>query len=692
MAHNTDQTLLEHIVEFYRRYCLEDLKEIATSDVESLWIDFSDIFRYDPDLADDLREQPDSVLDHMEEAIGMVDLPSGDVLSGVTVRVSGLNDEHVYSPGAVRKELGGQYVGIDGVLERVTTTSDLPEQIVFDCQRCGTTITIPQDPEQSDIQEPYECEGCQRQGPFSIEDTHPDSEWSDYAKIRIDAKPGENNQNSGKITGYALNDLIDEGGDTGLAGRAGEPVTVYGMIQRVQKTGRGENTLLFDHILKAKAIEFERENETVQVKEHKEEFEALANQENAVDLFAESIAPNLHATEAWENAMEFAVAYLFGAPRIDIENGPTYRGDLHFLIVSDFGMGKSDFSSDIEAYSPKCISKSTTALSSDTGLTSAAVKDDFGEGQWTIKPGLLVRANGGHLILDEIDKGPDELTNMNDAIEGKQQVDVEKAGKSVTYDSRTAVMAMGNPVEGRFNDHDAIAEQLGISDSLLSRFDGIVTMRDTADKDLDGKIAETYGKSYTEAQQAQYGNRDEFEVLERPVPIDVGQAWIKYARENIDPILRYEQFQELEDWYANEVRQLNEEYADGGEGEDMPVPATVRVLGAAVKMSIAFARVQLQEEVTPQNVERAKVLAKDLVRQNWDGEKFTPTKNHTTSDSQQNRVDSILEACGGMTLTVGDVTDQVKYDYDTVRKTLKQMEGSEVTSVGSNRYEIKEIV
>jgi len=667
---------------------MDSLKEIVTSDAESLYVQFSDLYRHDPDLADDVRNHPDGILEHMEEAVEMVDLPTGDKLTDVTVRVTGLNDEHVYAPGEVRKDIAGEYVGIRGTLERVTTTSDQPEAVAFECQRCGTITTIPQESNQDDLQEPHECKGCERQGPFSKLLNHEQSEWNDYAKVRIQSRPDVDNSNDGKIAGYALNDLIDVGGETGLIGRAGEPVVVYGIIRRVQKSGRGENQMLFDHIVEAKAVEFERDDETVDVDEHKDEFLQLANEPDAVDKFAESIAPNLHATEAWETAMEFAVAYLFGAPRIDIDNGPTFRGDLHFLIVSDFGMGKSDFKTDIEAYSPKCISKSTTALSSGVGLTAAAVKDDFGEGQWTIKPGLLVRANEGHLLLDELDKGPDELTAMNDALEGKQQVDVEKAGKSVTYDSRTALMALGNPEDGRFNPHDSISEQLGISQSLLSRFDGIVTMEDNADEDLDQAIAETFGKSYTEAQQAEYGDREEFDTLDRHVPIEVGQAWIKYAREEITPILRYEQFQELEDWYATEVRQLNKTFAEDGEGGDMPVPATVRVLGAAVKMSIAFARVHLREEVNEQDIERAKKLGKRLVKQKWNGERFDAVKDQSSSFDQLKP--KIINVIGDDVLFPDEIANELRVSESSVRSRLESMAEQGDVIDRNGKYEVPE--
>jgi len=623
MTQNTE--LRDLFVRFLSERYREEIAQLAQvfGDTTSLVVDFSDLWSYDPNLADDVRENPDQLLPLMEEAVTMVDIPLDVSLVGVTVRLTGMIDEHCYAPGEVRKEQAGEYIGVTGTLERVTTTSDLPETLVYECQRCGTPAIIPQDPSAGELQEPHECGGCERQGPFTTLSTHDDSQWSDYAKLRIQSRPDTAENAEGKLSGYALNDLIDWGGDSGLVGRAGEPVTVYGVVKRVQKTGRGENELLFDHQLQAKAIEFDRDNETVDIAEHKDTFTELAERDDAVDLFAESIAPQLHTTGAWDAAMEFAVAYLFGAPRIDVQQGPTYRGDLHLLLISDYGMGKSTFKEDVEAYSPKCISKSTTALSSGVGLTSAAVKDDFGEGQWTIKPGLLVRANGGHLLLDEIDKGPDQLTDMNDALEGEQVVDMEKAGQSATYESRTAVMAMGNPVDGRFNPNDSIASQLDISDSLLSRFDGIVTMQDTADTEQDAKIAETYGQSYTEAQQAEYGEREDFDTLDRPVPIDVGQAWIQYAREEVNPILKYEQFETLKEWYATEVRQLNHtQGVDGEGGADMPVPATVRELGTAAKLSIAFARVHLREEVTDEDVERAKALARAVVKQNWNGDNF----------------------------------------------------------------------
>jgi len=663
-------TLQQNCVEFLERYYKDEIAELSINDKTAVRVDHGDLFQYDQGLAEDLREAPDRVLEALEGAVREVERPVADTLGDISVRVVGLGEQDEIAPGEVRQEHGGKYVCIKGVLDRVTSTSDLPLQVAFKCPRCGAVQVVPQDVTNGELQEPTDCATCERQVAWQLLGGDDSTEWTDYAKLRIKSRPDVNPELEGKIPGYALNELIDVGGEAGLFGRAGEPVKVYGIIRRTQKSGRGENELLFDHLLDVRAIEFERDANTVDIEKHRDEFEALAARENAVDLFAESIAPQLHATDAWDAAFEFAVAYLFGAPRIDVPQGPTYRGDLHFLMITDFGMGKSTFKEDIAAYSPKCLSKSTTALSSGVGLTAAAVKDDFGEGQWTIKPGLLVRANGGHLILDEIDKGPDELTDMNDALEGEQVVDIEKAGQSATYESRTAVMALGNPVEGRFGDNTAIAEQMGINETLLSRFDGIVTMEDTADEEQDKKVAETYGRAYTEAQEQQYGDREEFDTLDRPVGVDVGQAWIKHAREEVNPLLRYVQFEELKDWYASEVRQLNHTYAEPGEGEDMPVPATVRVLGAAVKMSIAFARVRLQDEVEQEQIERAKKLGKRLVKQNWNGERFDATNTQMSQEKEHKRIYAALDEHGEQ--TPGELAENTNMEETRVRELLER--------------------
>ncbi len=638
------ETLTDRIIRFYRDYYRDEIGQLAQhypNEQETLTIDYADVYQWDTDVAEDWIDNPGTVREYFEEALRQFDLPADVSLENARVVMVGLDETDTHLPNELTTDVTG-YAAIRGNLGRITAKKEHPLEAAYECQRCGTMNYIPH-PTPDDVQEPHDCQGCERQGPFNINDAH--TQWEDFCQLRIETPPDESGSPQPEhIDGYVIGPPVHEGGEYGLMGRAGETVIAYGEIERKQ-TDDG----LFERVLAVETVEFPDDDETVNVEAHREEFEELADRDDAVDLLSESIAPALYQTDAWDTAMEWAVAYLFGAPRIELPDGTSFRGDIHGAIISDYGMGKSMFSHGLENLSPDCIRKSATALSSDVGLTAAAVQDDFAGGKWTLKPGILVRGNGGHVVLDEIDKGPDDLESINDALEGQQRVDVEKAGMSAEYNSRCGVLVMGNPVDGRFDPNQAIAPQIGVDSSLLSRFDGIITMEDQADEDIDAAIAKQMGYSYAEASQMQFGDleAEDLDALDRPVPADVAKAWIKAARK-LNPTFTKDLVEKIKNWYAEEVRPMNKKFAGEAEGENMPVPATARVVMWTIRFAGAFARCRLREEVTESEVERAMPLAKRLVGQNWDGSKFDPNMigHDSTPDTQDARIASIKDALG----------------------------------------------
>lgn len=671
--------------EFFDTYYSDKLAAFATQypDTTHFQISYRDVWRWNENVADDLLHTPPKLDEWFTDALQRYQVGAVELTDAECVLVD-LPNSHISTPTDIRHDDGGRYFGVAGDLSRVTAPDDLARVVAFECQRCGTINKESQ--KIDELREPTECEICDRGGPWSIDDS--ESEFVDFSRVRIETPPEDaGSQGTESIDGYVTGELVEYGHENGLIQRAGDRATIYGQIERTPKGSGANKKPLFERRFRVEAIEFTNDADTIDIADHREDFEQLAARGNAVELFKQSIAPELHATDAWQAALELGVAYLFGAPRLDIENGPTYRGDIHALLITDYGMGKSTFNEGIEQYSPKCINKSATGLSSDVGLLAAAVKDDFGAGQWTIKPGILVRGNGGHVILDEIDKPDADLSRMNDALEGTQQIDIEKAGQSATYQSRVGLMAMGNPEDARYDDHAAIADQIGIDETLLSRFDGIVTMRDNPDEETDAEIAERIINGLVEASEYTTDDRDEFDILDRPVPLEVGQAWIKYARDSVHPVARKEQLIDIRDWYATEVRQLNHSYASDGEGEgsDMPVPVTARVVEDTYRFAAAFARLHLRNEISEVDVERAKSLVKELVSQSWDGDRFVNMHlPPARSVSQQELVDGIKsvlktdEVDAGMTidtihqkLNAGTETDRV--DYSRVEHRVEEL-------------------
>jgi replicative DNA helicase Mcm len=454
---------------------------------------------------------------------------------------------------------------------------------------------------------------------------------------------------------------------------------VYGTVEKEQVTEGRSKTRHFEDYLEVSAFEFDADADDTDIEAHRETFRDLSDREDAVDLFARSLVPELHATAEWEHGLELLVAYLFAAPRIDVPEGPTYRGDIHALIISDYGMGKSMVNSAVAMFSPKCIKESVTGMSSDVGLLAAAVEDDFAGGSWTLRPGILVRANGGHVILDEIDKTDANLERMNDALEGEQVVDVNKAGQSATFKSRVGLLATGNPENSRFDNTVPNSQQLNIDKSLLSRFDGIVLMEDETDPEQDAAIAGTQLESYIEGQEVEQGSREELDNLAREVEPDVGRAWIAYAREEVHPILSRDHFDKITEWYAEEVRQLNNDFANDGAGGDMPVPANARSVMATIRFSVAFARVHLRDEVADEDVERAMRLSKALIGQNFDGDKFVAAESQRTPTTQEERVQSVRDLIDefdeGDGAPIGDVLTAAQDRYDMApAKTEKELQ------------------
>ena len=667
---------------FFKSYYSDAVDELAQrypDEQNHLVVDWGDLFAYDMDLAEDYLVAPDTIDGVLQSALEDYPIPNVE-LTDVSIRMVGLNDEDIYTPLEVTRDADDRdesYIGVTGELAKVSEPKQEIQEAAFECTRCGTYSYVPQSG--SGFQEPHECQGCQRQGPFQA--VPKDSTFTHHVKIRVEtpADAAGNLQNE-SIDGDVRGKLVwSGGGEFGIPERTGDAVTVYGTVEKEQVTEGRSKTRHFEDYLEVSAFEFDADADDTDIEAHRETFRDLSDREDAVDLFARSLVPELHATAEWEHGLELLVAYLFAAPRIDVPEGPTYRGDIHALIISDYGMGKSMVNSAVAMFSPKCIKESVTGMSSDVGLLAAAVEDDFAGGSWTLRPGILVRANGGHVILDEIDKTDANLERMNDALEGEQVVDVNKAGQSATFKSRVGLLATGNPENSRFDSTVPNSQQLNIDKSLLSRFDGIVLMEDETDPEQDAAIAGTQLESYIEGQEVEQGSREELDNLAREVEPDVGRAWIAYAREEVHPILSRDHFDKITEWYAEEVRQLNNDFANDGAGGDMPVPANARSVMATIRFSVAFARVHLRDEVADEDVERAMRLSKALIGQNFDGDKFVAAESQRTPTTQEERVQSVRDLIDefdeGDGAPIGDVLTAAQDRYDMApAKTEKELQ------------------
>ncbi len=240
--------------------------------------------------------------------------------------------------------------------------------------------------------------------------------------------------------------------------------------------------------------------------------------------------------------------------------------------------------------------------------TAAAVKDDFGEGRWTLEAGALVLADKGLAAIDELDKMTDQdRSSMHEAMES-QSISVAKAGITATLQCRCSLLGAANPKYGRFEEHQYIADQINMPPALLSRFDLIFAMTDKPNAEKDARITAHILMAHRRGQVMKHEDLskligvDSLKILEetdliKPVyERDFLRKYVAYSK-RIYPVLSDEAMKLISDFYLKIRKQ--------GEGEGASVPITARQLEAFVRLSEASARARLSNIATADDATRA---------------------------------------------------------------------------------------
>lgn len=577
----------------------------------SLYIDYREIEKFGKPgitLADELLENPGKVLEDVWDAIKsnqLIRTKDGKEPRGINIRFKNLPQK--LGVRNIRSDDINRFISVEGILRKTTEVRPRIVEAVFKCPAGHFTY------KKQKYGKFIEPEGCATDGCTfrKLELLPKRSRFVDSQKLRVQESPEG-------LRGGEQPQTLDIDVTDDLAGRVspGDRVIINGILRSMQRMIRGEKSTVFDIFLECNSIEIqEKEFEEVDIDEHAEdEIRELSRDPLIYRKITHSIAPTIYGSE---DVKEAIALQLFGGIAKEMPDGSHLRGDIHVLLIGDPGIAKSQLLRYIVKLSPRAIYTSGQS-STSAGLTATAVKDEFGDGRWTLEAGALVLADMGVAAVDEMDKmQKEDRSALHEAME-QQTISVAKAGITATLKSRCALLGAANPKYGRFDMYGDIADQINMPPTLLSRFDLIFIMADQPEPRRDLAIAEHILMTHSIGELIQQHNKtpipgvtqeyidQQLSQVKPDIDPTLFRKYVAYAKRSCYPILSAEAKEALVNYYLK-LRGIAE--------PNKPVPVTARQLEALVRLGEASARIRLSNTIEQSDAERVIHIVDACLRQ-----------------------------------------------------------------------------
>jgi DNA replication licensing factor MCM2 len=520
-------------------------------------------------------------------------------------------------------------VNVNGVVTKRGPVNNQVKRLYLRCAKCNYP-SGPFDVAEEDKLRPGACIECQSKGPWRVD--RQKTLYRNHQKVTLQESPSS--VEPGKMPRQKevilQGDLVD-------SVRPGDKMELTGIYKCIYDAGTNARTCFPVYRTEIIAVHIKCKGDVKEMTitdDMQTRIRELATQPNIRERFIASMAPSIYGMKHVKTAV--ALSLMSGQPKI-AAGKHRIRGDINTLIVGDPGLAKSQFLKYVEQTFPRAV-YTTGKGASAVGLTAAVTRNEFGD--FCLEGGAMVLADDGICLIDEFDKMNDQdRTSIHEAME-QQSISISKAGIVASLQARCAVMAVANPLEGRYDAQRTFAQNVNLSDPILSRFDVLCVLRDEADAVKDERLADhvicSHIRSHPEAdgddKQVQPKIQQQASHIE-PIDQELLKNYIVFARKHVFPKVTNMDKEKLANFYQL-IRA--EAFRTGG------APMTARHVESIIRISEAFARIELREHVLPQDLDHAIAVMFESFTQSQKHQvaeelrqKFRRYINHATPASDQ---------------------------------------------------------
>lgn len=622
----------QNMEEFLRKYYEDEILRIIREGEESLFIDFSLLNKFNPDLGETLLDEPEKFFENAKKGLSEIEFFS-DEKKDLNIRVRNLPNEEKTRIKDIRSRHIGKFIKIDGTVRRASEVKPEIHSAIFECPDCGEKIEVRQVKHEG-ITYPETCE-CGRKKGFKMID----KELFDTRYMTIeDPYETVSGESPGEITVFLKDDMTTPRMQKKTD--AGARLEVSGILKHFRKRQQGKKTKKIEVFMEGNYVEpSEIEFEDLEITEEDEKkIKDLAKNPNIYKLLVDSLAPSMYGLRRVKEAI---ILQLFGGVPHILADGTRIRGDLHILLVGDPSSGKTQLlklTSDLMPRARYVSGKGTSAA----GLTASVIKDEELMGGWVLEAGALVLANKSLISIDEFDKiNKEDQINLHEAM-SKQTISIAKASIFATLPAQTSVLAGANPKFSRFDTYRPISEQIDIPETLLSRFDIKFIIQDLPNKERDEKMIDHIIENRFEKKEEENKNPVEQEILKK---------YIAYARQNCHPVMTKKAAKKLKEFY---LRMRNLYLSSEGTST---VPITLRQYEALIRLSEASAKIRLSKRVGQRDAKRAISLMEHTIKlfglDPETGQIDIDRAEGGTSSSKRSKIRRVMDVLDKLTEEVG---------------------------------------